>query len=246
MDSRPRVLIGMESAQTITALTRLLRHSYRISAARNAESLLRIAARSLPELILLGTDLRGIGGSGVCTCLQTCASTRDIPIVFISEGVNAEEIHKGLQVGAADHFVAPVSPDLFLARVQTLVDERLAHRTYEFGEFADSLTQPAVSWAGGEGPQYAHEEFERRDNAPAHLAIRSPDRETNALDKAPTEWSTGEDAVGTVPNEKPINGGRLLSAYSSMDTMLGSHEQDRVTTSQQLVCELMWDDRQRY
>jgi diguanylate cyclase (GGDEF)-like protein len=69
-------------------------------------------------LILLDVKMPGTDGFEVCEKLQALAETAAIPIIFVTANYTEEQdvIH-GLEVGAYDYLVKPISRSVLLARV---------------------------------------------------------------------------------------------------------------------------------
>ena len=91
----------------------------RLLIAKNGEIALSIAAKALPDLILLDIMMPDIDGYEVCRRLKSDAATADIPIIFLSALGETEDKVKGLQLGAVDYITKPFQSDEVIARVNT-------------------------------------------------------------------------------------------------------------------------------
>ncbi len=87
--------------------------------AKNGQMALSIAARALPDLILLDIMMPGIDGYEVCRRLKSEPATADIPVIFLSALQDTVDKVKGLQLGAVDYITKPFQPDEVIARVNT-------------------------------------------------------------------------------------------------------------------------------
>ncbi len=87
--------------------------------AKDGELALSIAARALPDLILLDIMMPGIDGYEVCRRLKAYPATADIPVIFLSALQETGDKVKGLQLGAVDYITKPFQPDEVIARVNT-------------------------------------------------------------------------------------------------------------------------------
>ena len=97
----------------------LQRAGFEVQRAADGATALAVAARSLPDVVVLDLMLPGIGGLEVCRQLR-----RDhprIPVVMLTAlGEEADRI-LGLEVGADDYVTKPFSPRELVLRVQAVV-----------------------------------------------------------------------------------------------------------------------------
>ena len=87
--------------------------------AKNGQGALTIAAKALPNLILLDIMMPDIDGYEVCRELKSNPATEDIPVIFLSALGETEDKVKGLQLGAVDYITKPFQPAEVIARVNT-------------------------------------------------------------------------------------------------------------------------------
>ena len=92
---------------------------YEILAASNAEQALRIAAKSLPDLILLDVVMPGTDGFAVCRQLKETEATRAIPVLFVTAKDETESLLRGFRCGAVDYIPKPFQAEEVLVRVET-------------------------------------------------------------------------------------------------------------------------------
>jgi sigma-B regulation protein RsbU (phosphoserine phosphatase) len=126
MTEQPRkILIVDDERFNINVLADLLKPTYKIMAAINGKQALK-AARSdnPPDLILLDVMMPELDGYEVCRQLKADATTREIPVIFVTAmGQEADET-KGLEIGAADYITKPISPAIVEARVRTQMERK--------------------------------------------------------------------------------------------------------------------------
>lgn len=120
MEKLNKILIVDDERFNINVLSDLLKPTYKIMAAINGQQALK-AARSAnpPDLILLDVMMPEIDGYEVCRQLKADESTRTIPIIFVTAMGEESDETKGLELGAADYILKPVSPPILEARVKT-------------------------------------------------------------------------------------------------------------------------------
>ncbi|MBN1874844.1 MAG: response regulator [Anaerolineae bacterium] len=90
-----------------------------IVVAQNGNSGIERAHYVQPDLILLDVILPGIDGFEVCRRLKADATTRDIPIIFMTALTETEHKVQAFQAGAVDYITKPFQKEEVLARVRT-------------------------------------------------------------------------------------------------------------------------------
>jgi DNA-binding NtrC family response regulator len=115
-----KILIIDDTPANIRLLTETLEPlGYEILAASNAEQGLKIATRSLPDLILLDVVMPDRDGYSLCRELQAQETTRSIPVLFVTAKDETRAVLKGFQVGAVDYIPKPFQVEEVAIRVET-------------------------------------------------------------------------------------------------------------------------------
>jgi DNA-binding response OmpR family regulator len=90
--------------------------------ASNGEDAVKKAKREQPDLILLDVRMPKMTGYQACELLKGQASTRNIPVVFLSARGQEAEIKEGLALGAEEYILKPFAPDELYRRVEGILD----------------------------------------------------------------------------------------------------------------------------
>ena len=92
------------------------------------------------DLVLLDVDMPGMGGFEVCATLKADPGYADLPVLFVSGHTDVETETQGLEAGAVDYIIKPLSPPIVRARVKTQL--MLRERTQQLLRLAsvDGLT----------------------------------------------------------------------------------------------------------
>lgn len=113
------VLVVDDTPDNLTLMSGLLRDVYRVKVANSGEKALRILAIDpLPDLILLDIMMPGLDGYEVCRRLKADPRVRNVPVIFLTARSKAEDEKLGLELGAVDYIIKPISPATVLARVR--------------------------------------------------------------------------------------------------------------------------------
>lgn len=114
------ILIVDDQPLNVNILGEILRTEYRVTVALNGEQALRLV-KSTPQtdLILLDIMMPDIDGFEVCRRLKADASTREIPVIFVTAMTDEVDESMGFKLGAVDYITKPISPPLVQARIRT-------------------------------------------------------------------------------------------------------------------------------
>jgi len=164
VDQRARILIIDDERFYIDVLVGLLRKKYQTFVAKSGREGLELAMNQpLPDLILLDVLMPDLDGYEVCRRLKEDERTRHIPIMFLTVKSEVDDEIRGLELGAVDYIIKPISPPIVLARVAThlalararcslqeqneLLEQRVAERTSELARTQDAAIYLMASLA---------------------------------------------------------------------------------------------------
>ena len=119
MAEKPTILIVDDEPFNIKILVDLLHNDYTTIIAKNgAQALQRAVADPSPDLILLDIMMPDMDGYEVCERLKQLPSCHDIPVIFISAMNDTGDETHGLDLGAVDYIIKPISPPIVKARIR--------------------------------------------------------------------------------------------------------------------------------
>ena len=119
-DDKPQILIVDDTPENVDVLAGILNKRYRIKVAMDGAKALKIAQGSPPpDLILLDVMMPDMDGYEVCRRLREDATTRDIPVIYVTAKSEVEDETKGFELGAVDYITKPISPAIVEARIKT-------------------------------------------------------------------------------------------------------------------------------
>ncbi|WP_457675149.1 response regulator [Thiolapillus sp.] len=164
MDDRARILIIDDERFYIDVLVGLLRREYQTFVAKSGKEGLELAMNNpLPDLILLDVLMPDMDGYEVCRRLKEDERTRNVPVIFLTVKSEVDDEIRGLELGAVDYIIKPISPPIVLARVAThlalarahctlqqqneLLEQRVAERTSELARTQDAAIYLMASLA---------------------------------------------------------------------------------------------------
>ena len=93
---------------------------YEVITAKDGDEAIEKARRTKPDLVILDVMMPKKNGVEVCQVLRGQPAFNETLIIFLT-AVNDEGTHiKGLETGADDYISKPISPKVFLSRVNAL------------------------------------------------------------------------------------------------------------------------------
>ncbi|MCX6317446.1 MAG: response regulator transcription factor [Bacteroidetes bacterium] len=122
METKSRkVLIADDEPDILEILKyNLSNEGYEVFTAKDGDEALEKARRIQPELVILDIMMPKKTGVEVCEILRTQAAFKETLIIFLT-AVNDEGTQiKGLETGADDYLSKPISPKVFISRVNAL------------------------------------------------------------------------------------------------------------------------------
>jgi len=155
--SKKRILC-IEDEAAIRGMIRfsLEREGYWVMEAADARAARDVAADQLPDLMLVDWMLPDLSGPELIRRFRSDPLTRDIPIIMLTAKSEEDDMIHGLDAGADDYLIKPVSLKALSARIKALL-----RRTDGFDE------QRMINAGRLQLNQDAHQL--RIDGAPVHL-----------------------------------------------------------------------------
>lgn len=115
-----KILIVDDTPANIDVLRHILTEKgLEISIAMNGETALTLVEKNRPDLILLDVMMPGIDGFETCKRLKSNASTRNIPVIFVTAKSEVEDVVHGFNIGSVDYIAKPFKREEVLSRVET-------------------------------------------------------------------------------------------------------------------------------
>ncbi len=143
------ILVVEDNTASLCLLTDVLEEAgYSVRQAQDGRMALATARSRIPDLILLDIAMPDIDGYDVCRHLKADPAMKDIPVIFCSALHDTEYKVQGFTRGAVDFITKPYHPEevlvrvrthLELARLRAHLEQRVAERTVELKDVADSL-----------------------------------------------------------------------------------------------------------
>jgi two-component system alkaline phosphatase synthesis response regulator PhoP len=123
MDNRSRkVLIADDEPDILEILKyNLAKEGYQVITAQDGDEAIIKAKQNLPDLIVLDIMMPGKTGVQVCEILRAQPQFKETLIMFLTALSDEATQIKGLSTGADDYISKPVSPNIFISKVRSLL-----------------------------------------------------------------------------------------------------------------------------
>lgn len=119
-NGRMKILIVDDNIANIDVMVSFLeKEGYELSIANSGYRAIKIAAHSLPDLILLDVMMPDLDGFATCMQLKTTPETADIPVIFVTARKELDDIVEGFRCGGVDYITKPFRKEEVLSRVTT-------------------------------------------------------------------------------------------------------------------------------
>lgn len=116
---RETIVIVDDTPENLSLLNGILKPFYKIKAANNGETALKIINMDKPALILLDIMMPKMDGYEVCQRLKNNPDTHNIPVIFVTAKGQVNDEEYGLSLGAVDYIHKPINAAILKARVKT-------------------------------------------------------------------------------------------------------------------------------
>jgi len=113
------VLVVDDAVENIDVLKGVLKNDYNVKVATSGQMALKVAEKTMPDIILLDIMMPEMDGYEVCFLLKKNPLTHRIPVIFITAKDQEIDEVKGFEVGAADYINKPIRPMVTKARIRT-------------------------------------------------------------------------------------------------------------------------------
>src|SRR5689334_8885725 len=163
MSLRPeKILIADDEPDILEILKyNLVKEGYEVTTAKDGDEALDKAKQAQPDLVILDIMMPRKNGVEVCEILRAQPAFKETLILFLTALSDEATQIKGLTTGADDYISKPISPQVFLSKVNSLF-RRLKKLENKVVEYNGLTVDPEKFLVLYEGKEFtlAKKEFE--------------------------------------------------------------------------------------
>ena len=124
MRGMPKTILVVDDSESLRKVVTaaLTRQGYRVLTAADGAQGLAVFQETKPDLVLTDADMPEMGGHSLCRVLKKGKGTKGVPVVIMSgELVDDKDVVAGLESGADDYILKPLSMPVLYARLSAVL-----------------------------------------------------------------------------------------------------------------------------
>jgi diguanylate cyclase (GGDEF)-like protein len=126
--TNPRILIADDSMVVRAVIkNQLASEKYDLVEAASGDEALARCRADAPDVVLLDVEMPGMNGYEVLQAMKADPKLVDVPVVFLSGRVSADDVARGLELGAHDYLRKPAEAGELIARVTAALRTKALH-----------------------------------------------------------------------------------------------------------------------
>lgn len=122
--SKPLVAVIEDNPQLSAYLKTILGEEFRVITAANAEDGLDLITAEMPDIVTTDVMMKGMDGYELCRTVKDNPLLSHIPVVILTAKVAEEDKISGYRNKANAYITKPFNPELLLAVIRNLIEER--------------------------------------------------------------------------------------------------------------------------
>ena len=146
------ILIAEDNKDIIDYLKTVFDKEFKVLEANNGTDAFRMVTEKLPDIVLSDIMMPGIDGVELCKRIKTDEKTCHIPVILLTAKAGEENVNTGLEHGADDYIIKPLSLDSLEEKVFKAVEKtnslppmdfhiKMARRFKDTGELEEAIKE---------------------------------------------------------------------------------------------------------
>ena len=123
MSDKDRRILVVDDEKDVTELVayHLRSKGWLVETLSNSASIMEVARRFGPDLMVVDVMMPGISGLEICRLFKADSAFRHVPIILLTARAEEEDRIRGFETGADDYVCKPFSPRELMLRVERLL-----------------------------------------------------------------------------------------------------------------------------
>lgn len=128
------ILIVDDNTEIIDYIRQIFKENFRIYTAIDGLEGFRLSKEYLPDIVISDVNMGGLNGMELCQAMKEDAALSHIPVILLTADPSQEIKLKGFEVGAYDFISKPFDKELFTAKINGIIKNRINLQSYFFNE----------------------------------------------------------------------------------------------------------------
>ena len=106
-------------------------HGYQVSVAYNGQEALDSIKKQKPNIVISDVLMPGMDGYQLCKHIKEDENLKDIIVILLTVLSDPTDVFKGLECGADDFIIKPSKEQLFINRIEHILEMKSREKAFE-------------------------------------------------------------------------------------------------------------------
>lgn len=144
-----KILVIEDDYIVARTIERSLQHEdFHVTLVSRGDKGLRLARQEPPDLVILDIIMPDMDGYAVCKEIRISPQLANVPILFLTAKVKAQDKIAGFVVGADDYLCKPFNVDELILRIRAILRRTRNAKVEDTGQIAPPLPAPQATAPG--------------------------------------------------------------------------------------------------
>lgn len=111
------ILVVDDSATNLKCVESTLKDLYKLILVKSGRQALRYLENNSADMVLLDVLMPEMDGFQLLERMQELEKCKEVPVIFLTGGLDAGSVKKGLEMGAVDFIEKPIEPEVLRKRI---------------------------------------------------------------------------------------------------------------------------------
>ncbi|WP_166641969.1 hybrid sensor histidine kinase/response regulator transcription factor [Pedobacter duraquae] len=128
------ILVIDDNSEIIDYINQIFKDNFKIYKATNGIAGLNACKEFLPDVVISDVNMDGLNGIELCRAIKEDLALSHIPVILLTADPNTEIRLQGIEVGAYDFISKPFDKELFTAKINGVIKNRINLQSYFYNE----------------------------------------------------------------------------------------------------------------
>lgn len=128
------ILVVDDNPEIVDYIKQIFKDNFKIYKAENGSEGLKMCKEYLPDIVISDVNMDGLNGIDFCKAIKDDSALSHIPVILLTADPSEEVKLKGIEVGAYDFISKPFDKELFTAKINSIIKNRINLQSYFYNE----------------------------------------------------------------------------------------------------------------